>query len=179
MALCVDEKSHIQALDRTQPVLPMQPGQPERRTNDYYRHGTTSLFAALDVAPGKIIGHCHPRHRHREFLRFLNQIDESVPPGLDVHLILDNYATHKTPRVAVWFRREPRYHPQFTPTSGSWLNQAERWFGKITEERIRCKAFRSVEDLIEANIDRHNRVAEPFIWTPTADLVLGKVEALM
>jgi transposase len=181
IVLCVDEKSQIQALDRTQPILPMQPGQPERRTHDYYRHGTTSLFAALDVATGKIIGRCHARHRHQEFLRFLNQIEESVPAELDVHLILDNYATHKTPRVAAWFRRRPRYHLHFTPTSASWLNQVERWFAKITDERIRRDAFRSVDDLIaaiERYIAAHNRAAEPFLWTATADLILGKVEAV-
>jgi transposase len=181
VVLCVDEKSQIQALDRTQPILPMQPGQPERRTHDYYRHGTTSLFAALDVATGKIIGRCHPRHRHQEFLRFLNQIEESVPADLDIHLILDNYATHKTPRVAAWFRRRPRYHLHFTPTSASWLNQVERWFGKITEERIRRDAFRSVDELIAAinrYIAAHNRNSQPFVWTATADLILGKVETV-
>mgnify|MGYP001193125033 CR=1 FL=1 len=181
VVLCVDEKSQIQALDRTQPILPMQPGQPERRTHDYYRHGTTSLFAALDVATGKIIGRCHPRHRHQEFLRFLNQIEESVPAGLEIHLILDNYATHKTPRVAAWFQRRPRYHLHFTPTSASWLNQVERLLAKITEERIRRDAFRSVDDLIAAiktYIDSHNRSARPFLWTATADLILGKVHAV-
>lgn len=179
VVLCVDEKSQIQALDRSQPILPMRSGQPERRTHDYYRHGTTSLFAALDIATGKIIGRCHPRHRHQEFLRFLNQIDEAVPAGQEIHLILDNYGTHKTPRVAAWFRRRPRYHLHFTPTSASWLNQVERWFAKITEERIRRDAFRSVDDLIatiERYIETNNRNPAPFLWTASADLILGKVE---
>jgi transposase len=181
VVLCVDEKSQIQALDRSQPILPMRPGQPERSTHDYYRHGTTSLFAALDIATGKIIGRCHPRHRHQEFLRFLNQIDEAVPAGQEIHLILDNYGTHKTPKVAAWFHRRPRYHLHFTPTSASWLNQVERWFAKITDERIRRDAFRSVDDLvatIERYIEAHNRNPIPFVWTATAELILGKVEAV-
>jgi len=137
VVMCVDEKSQVQALDRSQPVLPMRPGQAERCAHDYYRHGTTSLFAALDVATGKVIGRCQKQHRQQEFLRFLDQIDRTVPAGLEVHLVLDNYATHKTAKVAAWFRKRPRYHLHFTPTSGSWLNQVERWFGKITEQRIR------------------------------------------
>ncbi len=131
-------------------ILPMRPGQAERRTHDYYRHGTTSLFAALDIATGKVIGRCEQRHRHQEFLRFLKQIEQEVPAQLNVHLVLDNYGTHKAPRVAAWFKKHPRYHLHFTPTSGSWLNQVERWFAKITEQRIRRGAFKSVDGLISA-----------------------------
>ncbi len=181
VVMCVDEKSQVQALDRSQPVLPMRPGQAERRTHDYYRHGTTSLFAALDVATGKVIGRCQQRHRHQEFLRFLEQIERTVPAGLDVHLVLDNYATHKTPKVAAWFQKHPRYHLHFTPTSGSWLNQVERWFAKITEKRIRRGVFRSVDELIEAidqYIRTHNRDSKPFVWTATAELILDRVGSL-
>ena len=143
IVLCVDEKSQVQALERSQPVLPMKPGQPERRTHDYYRHGTTSLFAALDIATGKVIGKCHRQHRHQEFLRFLAQIDREVPARLDIDLVLDNYGTHKVPKVHQWFARRPRYHLHFAPTSASWLNQVERWFAKITQQRIRrSKAVR-------------------------------------
>jgi transposase len=150
VVLCVDEKSQVQALERTQPLLPLRPGQAERRPHDYTRHGTTSLFAALDVATGKVIGQCHRRHRHQEFLRFLDRIEQEVPAGLDIHIVLDNYATHKTSKVAAWFRNHPRYHLHFTPTSASWLNQVERWFAKITDQRIRRGAFRSVKDLEQA-----------------------------
>ncbi len=142
VVLCVDEKSQVQALDRSQPILPMQPGQAERRTHDYYRHGTTSLFAALDIATGKVIGSCYQNHRHQEFLSFLKKIDKEVPAELDIHMVLDNYATHKTPKVAEWFKKHPRYHLHFTPTSASWLNQVERWFAKITEQAIRRSAFK-------------------------------------
>jgi len=179
LVLCVDEKSQVQALERSQPFLPMKPGQPERGTHDYQRHGTTSLFAALDVATGKVIGHCHPRHRHQEFLRFLDVIDREVPSHLDIHLVLDNYATHKTPRVVAWFRKRPRYHLHFTPTSASWLNQVERWFAKITDKRIRRDSFRSVPELVSAitqYIDDNNRNPTPFIWTATADIILGKLK---
>lgn len=178
IVLCVDEKSQVQALDRSQPILPLRPGQPERRTHDYYRHGTTSLFAALDIASGKVIGRCHPRHRHQEFLSFLRQIEAEVPPHLEVHLVLDNYGTHKAPRVANWLRRRPRYHLHFTPTSASWLNQIERWFAKITQERLRRSAFHCVDDLKHAIADyirANNRQPKPFIWTATADLILGRV----
>ncbi|MFM7815510.1 MAG: IS630 family transposase, partial [Verrucomicrobiota bacterium] len=181
VAMCVDEKSQVQALDRSQPVLPMRPGQAGRRTHDYYRHGATSLFAALDVATGKFIGRCHQRHRHQEFLRFLEQIERTVPAGLDVHLVLDNYATHKTPKVAAWFQRHPRYHLHFTPTSGSWLNQIERWFAKITEQRIRRGVFKSVDELIEAinqYIRIHNCDPKPFVWTATAEPILDRVGSL-
>jgi transposase len=159
-------------------VLPMRPGQTERCTHDYYRHGTTSLFAALDVATGKVIGRCRQQHRQEEFLGFLNLIDRTVPAGLDIHLVLDNYATHKTPKVAAWFQKHPRYHLHFTPTSGSWLNQVERWFGKITEQRIRRGVFKSVEELITAideYIAANNRYPKLFVWTATAELILDRV----
>ena len=178
LVLCVDEKSQVQALERSQPLLPMKPGQAEKRTHDYHRHGTTSLFAAFDVATGRVIGSCHRRHRHQEFLSFLDKIEASVPEQLDVHLVLDNYATHKTPRVHRWFLRHPRYHLHFTPTSASWLNQVERWFGIITEKRIRRDAFRSVAELEKAIADyitHHNRDPKPFVWTASADLILSKV----
>ena len=181
VVLCVDEKSQVQALDRSQPILPMRPGQTERRTHDYYRHGTTSLFAALNIATGKVIGRCHKRHRHQEFLRFLAQIESEVPAGLEVHLVLDNYATHKAPKVAAWFKRHPRYHLHFTPTSASWLNQVERWFAKITQQRIRRSAFKCVRDLEKAILDyveTNNKAPKPFVWTATADLIFGKVETL-
>jgi transposase len=179
MVLCVDEKSQVQALDRTQPILPMRPGQAERRTHDYYRHGTTSLFAALDIAAGKIIGRCHKRHRHQEFLRFLEQIEREVPAGLEVHLVLDNYGTHKAPKVAAWLKKRPRYSLHFTPTSASWLNQVERWFSQITERRLRRSAFRCVEDLEEAitvYIATNNRNPQPFVWSATADMILERVD---
>lgn len=181
VVMCVDEKSQVQALDRSQPVLPMRPGQAERRTHDYYRHGTTSLFAALDIATGKIIGRCQKKHRHQEFLRFLDQIERTVPAGLEIHLVLDNYATHKTTKVAAWFQKRPRYHLHFTPTSGSWLNQVERWFGKITEQRIRRGVFRSVDELITAideYIAANNQHPKPFVWTATAELILDRVGSL-
>jgi transposase len=181
VVLCVDEKSQVQALERTQPLLPMRPGQPERRTHDYERHGTTSLFAALDVATGKVIGQCHRRHRHQEFLRFLNRIESEVPASLEIHLVMDNYATHKTPKVAAWFRQHPRYHLHFTPTSASWLNQVERWFAKITDQRLRRSAFLCVQDLEKAIVDyiaNHNANSTPFAWTATAELILGKVESV-
>jgi transposase len=181
VVLCVDEKSQVQALDRSQPVLPMRPGQAQRQTHDYYRHGTTSLFAALDVATGKIIGRCQRQHRQQEFVRFLNQIERTVAPDLEIHLVLDNYATHKTPRVMAWLQKRPRYHLHFTPTSASWLNQVERWFAKITEQRIRRGVFKSVDDLIEAidqYIASHNQAPRPFIWTASAELILERVERL-
>jgi len=176
--LCVDEKSQVQALERSQPVLPMKPGQPERRTHDYYRHGTTSLFAALDIATGKVIGKCHRQHRHQEFLRFLAQIDREVPAHLDIHLVLDNYGTHKAPKVHQWFARRPRYHLHFTPTSASWLNQVERWFAKITQQRIRRGSFTAVKHLEAAILDyiqTNNRNPKPFVWTATADMIFAKI----
>jgi transposase len=178
LVLCVDEKSQIQALDRTAPLLPMRPGQPERRTHDYVRHGTTSLFAALDVKAGTVIGHCHARHRAIEFRKFLDRIDADVPPDLDVHLILDNYATHKTPRVRRWFARHPRYHLHFTPTSASWLNLVERWFVEITRKPIRRATHRSTQSLREAirdYIEISHTTPRPFVWTKTADEILESV----
>ena len=181
IVLCVDEKSQVQALDRSQPLLPMGPGQAERRTHDYVRHGTTSLFAALDVATGKVIGRCHQQHRHQEFIKFLELIDERIPEtqGTSIHLVMDNYATHKTPKVKRWFARRPRYHVHFIPTSSSWLNQVERFFAEITEKRIRRGAFRSVQALrtaIENYLDHHNRNPRPFAWTADADLILARVK---
>jgi transposase len=182
LVLCVDEKSQVQALNRTQPILPMRPGLPEKRTSDYERHGTTSLFAALDIATGKVIGDCYRRHRHQEFLKFLDLVDSTLPPDTgEIHIVLDNYATHKTPKVIRWFARHPRYHLHFTPTSGSWLNQVERWFGEITEKRIRRGSFdsvRSLEKAIQEYLDANNQNPKPFIWTADADLILGKVQRL-
>lgn len=180
IVLCVDEKSQVQALDRTQPLLPLQPGQAERHTHDYARHGTTSLFAALNVATGRIIGACHSRHRQQEFVKFLDLIDAQVPqqPGVTIHLVMDNYGTHKTPRVKRWFQRHPGYHLHFVPTGSSWLNQVERFFAEITEKRIRRGAFRSVEALEQAimeYLDRHNENPKPFLWTATADTILARV----
>jgi transposase len=175
MVMCVDEKSQIQALDRTQPLLPMRPGQIERRTHDYVRCGTTSLFAALDVKTGKVIGQCQRRHRAREFRRFLITIDESVPRDLDVHLILDNSSTHKTPAIHRWLARRPRYHLHFTPTSSSWINLVERWFAAITEKQIRRGVFRSTRQLetaIRNYVEVNNENPRPFVWTKTADQIL-------
>jgi transposase len=181
VVLSVDEKSGTQALDRTQPVLPMTPGQVERGTHDYVRHGTTSLFAALDVATGKVIGRCHRRHRQQEFVKFLGEIDAAVPheDGVTVHLVLDNYATHKAPAVKRWLAAHPRFVVHFTPTSGSWLNQVERFFAEITAKRIRrgvFKTVRALEQAIEAYLAEHNANPKPFKWTATADLILRKVE---
>jgi transposase len=181
IVLCVDEKCQVQALDRTQPILPLRPGLPEQRTHDYERHGTTSLFAALDVATGKVIGECHRRHRHREFLKFLEVVDSRVPPDLDVHLVMDNYGTHKTPRIVRWFARHPRYQIHFTPTSASWLNQVERWFRDLTERRIRRGSFdslRSLEKAIREYLEQNDREPRPFMWTADADMILGKVQRL-
>ncbi|MBX3437203.1 MAG: IS630 family transposase [Planctomycetaceae bacterium] len=180
VVLCIDEKSQVQALDRTQPLLPLEPGRPERHTHDYARHGTTSLFAAWNVATGEVIGRCDQRHRHQEFLKFLNQIDQTIPeePGVEIHLVMDNYATHKTPRVQRWLAKRPRYHVHFTPTSASWLNQVERFFAEITAKRIRRGAFRSVPSLEKAIMDyvaQHNQNPRPFQWTADADLILGRV----
>jgi len=175
IVLSVDEKSQIQALDRTQPILPLRPGIPERQTHDYERHGTTTLFAALDVAVGKVIGHCQPRHRHQEFIRFLDKVDAETDSGLAVHLILDNYGAHKHPDVKQWFTEHPRY---FTPTSASWLNQVERWFAEITRKRIRRGTFHSVRELekaIREYIRDHNRTAQPFHWVAPANKIISKV----
>lgn len=179
MVLCVDEKSQIQALDRTQPILPLAPGVPERRTHDYMRHGTTSLFAALDIATGEVIGQLHRRHRNNEFLKFLRTIEASVPAELDVHLIMDNYGTHKTPTVRAWFTRHPRFHVHFTPTSASWLNQVERWFATLTQKQIRRGTHRStrqLEDAIRQYLNTYNESPKPFIWAKTADDILATIE---
>jgi transposase len=178
VVLCVDEKSQIQALDRTAPLLPMRPGQPERRTHDYKRHGTTSLFAALDAKSGKVIGQTHRRHRSIEFRKFLDRIDASVPADRDVHLILDNYGTHKTPLIRAWFAKRPRFHVHFTPTYGSWLNLVERWFAELTTKQIRRGAHRSVSELeraIGAFLDAHNTDPHPFAWTKSADQILASI----
>jgi transposase len=178
LVLCVDEKAQIQALDRTQPLLPMRPGQVERRTHDYVRHGTTSLFAALDVRTGQVIGELHRRHRAIEFRKFLNTVDAAVPAALDVHLVLDNYGTHKTPLIHRWLAKRPRYHLHFTPTGASWINLVERWFATLTERQIRRGAHRSTREL-EAAIRRYlllyNEAPKPFRWTKTADEVLASV----
>ena len=179
IVLCVDEKSQIQALDRSQPMLPMRPGQPARRSHDYKRHGTTSLFAALDIATGRVIGKCYPRHRAVEFRKFLDEIEAAVPTGLDVHLVIDNYATHKAPVVRNWFARRPRWHVHLTPTSSSWLNQVERFFALLTEQQIRRGVHRSVEELeaaINAFLDQHNADPRPFKWIKSADDILAAIE---
>lgn len=178
LVLCVDEKSQIQALDHMAPLLPMRPGQIERRTHDYQRHGTTSLFAALNTATGEVVGSCHRRHRSVEFVKFLDQIDAAVPPSLDIHLILDNYGTHKTALVHRWLAKRPRYHLHFTPTSASWLNLVERWFAALTEKQLRRGVFRStraLEAAIMRYLERTNGNAKPFIWTKTADDILASV----
>lgn len=178
IVLSVDEKSQIQALDRTQPILPLRPGLPERQTHDYERHGTTTLFAALDVAAGKVIGHCQPRHRHQEFLRFLERVDTATDSDLAIHLILDNYGTHKHPEVKKWFADHLRYHVHFTPTSASWLNQVERWFAEITRKRIRRGTFRSVRDLekaIREYIRDNNNAPQPFQWVASANTIIRKL----
>jgi transposase len=178
LVLSVDEKSQIQALDRTQPGLPLKKGRAGTLTHDYKRHGTTTLFAALEVATGTVIGSCMKRHRHQEFLRFLRDIDRQTPKALDLHLIVDNYATHKHPKVKAWLAKHPRFHLHFTPTSASWLNQVERFFGLITQERIRRGAFTSVPDLEQAimdYLDQHNADPKPFVWTASADAILEKV----
>ncbi len=178
LVLCVDEKAQIQALDRTQPLLPLRPGQIERRTHDYVRHGTTSLFAALDMKTGRVIGQCHRRHRAVEFRKFLNTIDAAVPAPLDLHLILDNYGTHKTPSIHRWLAKRPRFHLHFTPTGASWMNLVERWFATLTEKQLRRGAHRSTQEL-EAAITRylaiHNEDPQPFVWTKTADEILDTV----
>lgn len=179
IVLCVDEKSQIQALDRSQPLLPMRPGQPARRTHDYKRHGTTSLFAALDVATGKVIGKCFSRHRAAEFRKFLDVIEASVPKTLDVHLVMDNYATHKTPLIRKWLLKRPRWHVHLTPTSASWLNQVERFFAALTDKKIRRGVHRSVAQLtadIAAFIAAHNAEPKPFRWAKSADDILASIE---
>jgi len=178
LVLSVDEKSQIQALDRTAPLFPLRPGIPARQSHDYKRHGTTTLFAALSLLDGKVIGECLPRHRSREFIRFLEKIDSETPAGLDLHLIVDNYSTHKSPPVKRWLKRHPRFHLHFIPTSSSWLNLVERWFGEITRKRIRRGTFTSVKELIEAietYLNEHNRNPKKFVWTKDAETILAKV----
>jgi transposase len=185
--LCVDEKSQIQALDRTQPILPLRPGIPERQTHDYTRHGTTALFAALNVLLGTVIGCCMERHSHVEFIRFLEKIERETPKRLDIHLVLDNYGTHKHPKVKEWVAAHRRYQLHFTPTSSSWLNLVERWFAEITRKRIRRGTFHSVPQLIKAvlpcvspfhindYIRENNKRPTPFIWTASAESILRKI----
>ncbi len=179
VVLCVDEKSQIQALDRSQPMLPMRPGQPARRSHDYRRHGTTSLFAALDIATGRVISKCYGRHRAAEFRKFLDEIEAAVPRGLDVHLVMDNYATHKTSLIRNWFAKRPRWHVHLTPTSASWLNQVERFFALLTDKKIRRGIYRSVAALkadIASFISQHNAQPKPFRWTKSADDILASIE---
>ena len=178
VVLCVDEKAQIQALDRTQPLLPMRPGQVERRTHDYQRHGTTSLFAALDIKTSKILSQLHRRHRSIEFRKFLDAIDAAVPAELAIHLIMDNYGTHKTALIQRWMAKRPRFHVHFTPTYGSWLNLVERWFAELTNKQVRRGVHRSVAELeaaIRAFIDAHNANPKPFVWTKTADQILASI----
>ena len=178
LVLCVDETSQIQALDRSQPVLPLRPGQPERRSPDDTRHGTSSLFAALDIATGKVIGRCFRRHRAKEFKKFLGALDAAVPPSLAVHVVLDNYATHKTPSVQRWLLQHPRFVLHFTPTKGSWLNQVERWCGLLTQRQLQRGVHRSVpqlEQAIREYIAVENESPKPFVWVKTADEILAKI----
>ncbi len=178
LVLCVDEKSQIQALSRDQPVLPMMPGQAERHTHQYQRHGTTSLFAALDIATGNVIGKCYGRHRSVEFRKFLDLIEGSVPPEFDIHIVLDNYATHKTPAIHRWLAKRPRFHLHFTPTHASWINQVERWFGLLTQRQIKRAAHYSVRaltDAIKTFIDATNKNPKPFVWTKSADEILASI----
>ena len=179
VVLCVDEKSQIQALDRTQPILPLRPGLPERRTHDYRRNGTTSLFAALDIATGTVIGKCYRRHRSVEFRKFLAIIDKAVPKDLDVHLVLDNYGTHKTALIHNWLARRPRFHLHFTPTSASWINQVERWFAEITRQMIRRGSYQdtlALETAIREYLEVYNEQPKPFIWTKDADQILESIQ---
>jgi putative transposase len=181
MVLCVDEKSQIQALDRTQPMLPMGLGYLEGVTHDYVRHGTTTLFAALDIATGQVLTSCKKRHRHQEYLQFLNQVDANVPSDLDIHLVVDNYSTHKHPKVKRWLATHPRFLVHYTPTYSSWLNQVEIWFNIITQRAIRRGTFKSVKVLIakiEQFVSQYNQVSRPFVWTATADSILEKIRRL-
>jgi transposase len=178
LVLCLDEKSQIQALERSQPIFPLTAQHPERHTSDYFRHGTTSLFAALDVASGEVHACCQKRHRQKEFLVFLKQLEAATPKELPIHAVLDNYAAHKTAKVRLWIARHPRWHLHFIPTHSSWLNQVERFFAKITGQRIRRESFRSVEQLRQAILDyieHHNKNPKPFKWTAPAELILSKV----
>jgi len=181
VVVCLDEKSQVQALNRTQPILPLAPGVPARQSHDYERHGVTSLFAAMDVASGVTISTCYRRHRHQEFLQFLNQVDQNLPPGMDVHLVMDNYGTHKVSKVRNWLARHPRYHVHFTPTSGSWLNLVERLFAEVTERCVRRGSHttvRSLEKAMLSYLEKRNKNPKPFVWTADADMILGKVERL-
>lgn len=181
VVVCLDEKSQVQALNRTEPILPLAPGVPARQSHDYERHGVTSLFAAMDVASGVTISTCYRRHRHQEFLRFLTQIDANLPAGVDVHLVMDNYGTHKVTKVRNWLARHSRYHVHFTPTSGSWLNLVERLFAEITQRCVRRgshTSVRSLENAMLAYLEKRNKNPKPFVWTADADLILGKVERL-
>jgi transposase len=178
LVLCVDEKSQIQALDRTQPLLPLRPGIPARQSHDYKRNGTTTLFAALSMLDGRIIGTCMDRHRHQEFIRFLKLVDTQTPGDMELHLIVDNYCTHKHERVQSWLRRHPRFHLHFTPTSSSWLNMVERWFREITDKRIRRGTFRNVRSLIDAiqdYLDHHNQNPKVFRWSASVERILAKI----
>ena len=178
VVLCVDEKSQIQALDRSQPVLPMMPGMPERRSHDYYRHGITSLFAAFNIADGTVISELHRQHRATEFRKFLATIDKAVPAELDVHLVCDNYGTHKTPAIRAWLAKHPRFHMHFTPTGSSWINQVERWFGFLTSQMIRRGVHKSVQALeadIRAWVENWNDDPKPFVWRKTAEEILDSL----
>lgn len=178
LVLCVDEKSQIQALDRTQPALPMRTGLTKTQTHDYVRHGTTTLFAALNVLEGTVIGSCKPRHRHQEFLEFMKEVNRKVPKRREIHIILDNYGTHKHPMVKAWFAKHPRYHLHFVPTSSSWLNLVERWFAEITRKQIRRGTFRSVPQLVRTIVRylrEHNKTAQPFVWTASAATIMRKI----
>src|SRR6266849_4357155 len=182
LVLCVDEKSQIHALDRTAPILPLRPGLPERQTHDYKRHGTTTLFAAFNILNGKVLGSCLPRHRSKEFLKFLKQLEQEVPSDLDIHLILDNYSTHKSEAVQRWLqpKKRKRFHLHFTPTSSSWLNQVERWFGLITDRMIRRGTFLSVQELEQSIYEwlaKWNHAPKTFVWKATADVILDKVRS--
>ncbi len=181
MVLCVDEKSQVQALDRTQPILPLGLGYVEGITHNYIRHGTTTLFAAIEIASGKVLTQCKPRHRHQEFLQFLKHIEANVPEDLDPHLVLDNYGTHKHPKVKQWLAARSRYQVHYTPTYASWLNQVEIWFNIITQKAIRRGSFRSVKDLInniKKFVDHYNSNSKPFVWTATAESILEKINRL-
>lgn len=181
VVFCLDEKSQIQALERSQPVLPLDLGRIERHTHDYFRHGTVSLFAALDVATGEVWGRCHARHTHKQFLAFLKTIEDRTPAGLEIHAVLDNYATHKTGTVVRWLARHPRWHLHFIPTHSSWLNQVERFFAELTRRRLQRESFRSVTQLraaIAEYLETHNRKPRPFQWTASAEIILGKVSHL-
>lgn len=181
LVFCFDEKSQIQALDRTRPVLPLAPGIPARQTHDYIRHGTTTLFAALSMLDGTVIGECLPRHRHQEFIKFLDKLDAQTPRRKELHLIVDNYATHKHPKVKSWQRRHPRFHFHFTPTSSSWLNLVERWFRELTDKRIRRGTFVNVKSLVEVIydfIEKHNHQPQAFVWSATVNKIMAKIEKI-